>query len=327
MMQIDLGQIYSAVDNHYSTQTTSPIYNQGCSIVTSVYGAEIASGYVLMCELARLGNVLPIEIFYRDGELTEQQIELLISPDPHRISVHKIKGNAKDFTTIYGTKAGWSTKIYAIFESSYNQILWLDSDCFPIRNPEFLFGDKEFSSKGSLFWRDVFSTDRANRYYDDAPLWKVFRVSPNDAEPFEAGQLLLDKTKCWSQFSLVKHYADNCEYYYHFGGDTETFRMAWQHHAERNGGYHSYLNYHANPTVVPYGFMPYGPFHKGVPNQYGKWGGGTVMVQRDRDGKELFNHRNIHKLTIGNNVYNPDIINEDQYHQHVDALKSILEAQ
>ncbi len=322
-MQIDLSQIYSAVDQHYSNQPRVPVYGRGRSIVTSVYGAELASGYVLMCELARLGNTLPIEIFYRDGELTQQQIDLLISPDPQNITVHQIKGIAKDFTTQYGNKAGWSVKIHAIYESSHSQVLWLDSDCFPIRNPEFLFDDHEFQAKGSLFWRDVFSTDRANRYHDDAPLWKVFRVQPNDAEPFEAGQLLLDKTRCWTQFSLVKHYADNCEYYYHFGGDTETFRMAWQHNELRTGGYHAYLNYHSSP-MVPYGFMPYGPFHKGVPNDYGKWGGGTVMVQRDRNGAELFNHRNINKFSFGNNVYNQDITNEYHYHDHVKQLKKIM---
>lgn len=323
-MQIDLGSIYSAVDQHYANPSPIPYYKQGRSIVTSVYSAELASGYVLMCELTRLGNTLPVEIFYREGELDQEQIELLKSPDPELISVRKINGNAKDFTTIYGNKAGWSVKIHAIYESTFDEVLWLDSDCFPIRNPEFLFSDAEYLKKGSLFWRDVFSTDRSNRYHDNAPLWQVFRVQPNDGEPFEAGQLLLNKTKCWPQFSLVKHYADNCEYYYHFGGDTETFRMAWQHHEARRGGYHSYINYHAS-DMVPYGFMPYGPFHKGVPNQFGKWGGGTVMVHRDRDGQELFNHRNMHKLSLTNNVHNNDITNEWHYHQHVESLKKLLE--
>ena len=323
-MQIDLSQIYSGVDQLYANQPQMPSYAPGRSIVTSVYSAELATGYVLMCELARLGNKLPVEVFYRDGELSQQQIDLLTSPDPSKITVKKIRGNAKDFTTIYGTKAGWSVKVHAIYESSYDEILWLDSDSFPITNPEFLFNDPEYVSKGSLFWRDVTSVDRSNRYYDQAPLWQVFRVQPNDGEPFEAGQLLINKSKCWMQFSLVKHYADNCEYYYHFGGDTETFRMAWQHHEARRNGYYSYINYHAS-NLVPYGFIPYGPFHKGVPNQYGKWGGGTVMVQRDRVGCELFNHRNINKFKLSGNVYNNDITNEWHYHQHVKQLNTLLE--
>jgi hypothetical protein len=322
-MQINLDQIYADVDNLYQQNPPAPNYKSGRSIVTSMYDGEFAAGYVLIKELIRLGHTAPIEIFCRQGELNNKQIETLEAVAP-TVSVKIIKGNAKDFSTPYGTKAGWSVKIHALYESEYQENLWIDSDNYPIRNVIFLFNDPEYRAKGSLFWRDVMSTDRANRYHDGAPLWPVFRVQPNDAEPFEAGQLLIDKIKCWPQFRLVKHYADNCEYYYHFGGDTETFRMAWQHHAARTGGYHSYINYHADQRSVPYGFMPYGPFHKGVTNQYGKWGGGTVMVQRDRDGAELFNHMNINKLKLTNNVSNLDIQNEYIYHDHIRVLKSIL---
>lgn len=324
MTEINLQEIYRAVDLLYLSPYDMPSYSPGKSIVTSVYGSELASGYVLMKELIRLGTSLPIEIFYRDGELTRQQIDVLRSPNSDQISVKMIKGDAKDFTTIYGNKAGWSSKIYALYESRYAENLWIDSDNYPIRNPDFLFDDPEYVRKHCLFWRDVFSTDRANRYHDQAPMWPVFNVPPNDGEPFEAGQLLINKPRVWSQFRLVKHYADNCEVYYHFGGDTETFRMAWQHHSKRNGGYHAYINYHASPDV-PYGFMPYGPFHKGVVNQYGKWGGGTVMVQRDRSGAELFNHRNINKINTSMNVYNSDVQNEHIYHEHVADLKKMLE--
>lgn len=322
-MQINLDQIYAAVNDLYQANVASPVYKQGRSIVTSMYNSEFASGYVLLKELIRLDHKLPIEVFCRAGELSSTQISILETVAPN-IKVKTIAGNAKDFTTIYGTKAGWSVKIHALHESEYQENLWIDSDNYPIRNVEFLFDDAEYRAKGSLFWRDVMSTDRANRYHDGAPLWPVFNVQPNDAEPFEAGQLLIDKAKCWPQFRLVKHYADNCEYYYHFGGDTETFRMAWQHHAARTGGYHSYINYHADQLSVPYGFIPYGPFHKGLPNQYGKWGGGTVMVQRDRDGRELFNHMNINKFKLNNNVFNMDIQNEYFYHDHIKTLRNTL---
>jgi hypothetical protein len=49
-----------------------------------------------------------------------------------------------------------------------------------------------------------------------------------------------------------------------------------------------------------------------------------VMVQRDRNGAELFNHRNINKFSLGNNVYNQDITNEYHYHDHVKQLKKIM---
>jgi alpha 1,2-mannosyltransferase len=321
-MEINLDLLYQATDRMFAT-VQQPNFTAGRSIVTSVYGKEIASGYVLMRELVRLGVTLPIEIFYRSGEITVAQAELLRLPAPDQITVKEIRGTAKDFITPYGTAAGWSTKVYALWESQYAENLWLDADSFPIYNPVYFFDDVEYKLKGSLFWRDVFSTDRANRYHDGAPMWRVFNVTPNDGEPFETGQLLINKLQCWTQLNLVKHYADNCEVYYNFGGDAETFRMAWQHLHLRSGKTQLYINYQSDPNV-PYGFIPFGPFHKGHANQYHKWGGGTVMVQRNRTGHEYFNHRNMHKFTLVDNPFYSDIQNEEIYHQHIDDLRKLL---
>ncbi len=324
-MQVNLQSLYNQVNNLLldSNNLIPLVYTPGRSIVTSIYDGEFATGYVLLSELKRLHNILPIEVFYRPGELNNKQIQILTDIAPNLISIKQIKGNAKDFITQYGTKVGWSTKIYALYESQYAENLWIDSDNFPIIDPKFLFSDIEYKFKHCLFWRDIMSPDRADRYHDKAILWQIFNVTPNDGEPFEAGQLLINKPKCWPQFMLVKHYADNCEIYYNFGGDTETFRMAWQHWHLRNGGTQYHINYNSNPNV-PYGFMPYGPFHKGVPNKFNKWGGGTVMVQRDRGGAELFNHRNLNKMNLTNNVFNSDIQNEYIYHEHINNLTYLL---
>lgn len=326
-MQVDPRILHNLIDNMFASDSSlPPDYIKGKSIVTSVYDGEFATGFVLLTELTRLHNILPIEVFHRAGELNRKQIDILTAISPGLITVKQIQGNAKDFTTPYGTKAGWSTKIYALYESSYAENLWIDADNFPIINPEYLFKDQEYITKHCLFWRDLMSPDRANRYHDKAPIWPIFNVSQNDGEPFETGQLLVNKPRCWPQIRLVKHYADNCEVYYNFGGDAETFRMAWQHWHLRNGGTQLYINYQSDPNV-PYGFMPYGCYHKGVPNQFNKWGGGTVMVQRARDGSELFNHRNINKMKLTDNVYNWDIKNEKMYHHHIRDLNKILKNQ
>ena len=321
-MQVNLQEEYQKVDQMLN-RLGVPHWKPGRSIVTSVYGKEIASGYVLMRELILQQVSLPIEIFHRKNEITPEQAAILCSPAPDQITVREIQGDPKDFVTPYGTTAGWSTKPYSLWESEYSENLWLDADSFPIRNPEYLFDDQEYQDKGSLFWRDVYSTDRANRYHDNAPMWRIFNVNPTDAEPFETGQLLINKAQCWAEMNLVKHYADNCEVYYHFGGDAETFRMAWSHWYLRNGGQLQYINYQADPKV-PYGFMPFGPFHKGNANQYKKWGGGTVMVQRDRNGNELFNHRNMEKFSLGINPVYHDITNELRYHQHIEDLRRLV---
>lgn len=321
-MQINLTDLRRS-EQQFIESVTKKSYKSGRSIVTTTYQKEVPSTWILLNELQRLGCDLPVEIFYRNNELTQSQIDLLESVGSN-IKVIKITGNPRDFISRYGHSHGWSCKIYALYESQYTENIWLDADCYPIKNPEFLFDDTEYIQKGSLFWRDLFSPDSANQYSDTSIMWPIFNSIPNDSEPFEAGQLLVNKNTCWRQLELVKYYADNCEIYYNFGGDKETFKFAWQRIASMENNYQPLrINYHSDPAV-PFGFMPYGPFHKGRPNQYGKWAGGTVMVQRDRNGQELFNHRNMDRFSLENNVYNADLINEKYYHEHIEKLRKII---
>lgn len=321
-MQIDLNKLRQA-EQEYLVNLKPTIYEIGRSIVTTCYHKEVASMWVLLNELKRLGTEIPVEIFYRQGELDQNEISLLNGINSN-IEVKLIRGTPKDFISRYGHKHGWACKIYALHESRFAENLWIDADNYPIVDPCYLFDDPEYKLKGSLFWRDQISPDSANQYADNSVMWPVFDVPANDGEPFETGQLLLDKSRCWQEFGLVKFYADNCEIFYNFGGDKETFKLAWQRLAVLRGNSMQRINYNSDPQV-PYGFMPYGAFHKGKPNQYNKWGGGTIMVQRARDGSELFNHRNMDRITLDQNTFNGDIINEQWYHDHVASLRTILQ--
>ena len=316
----DYTNLHTAQSQVLSTPPTMPNYLTGKSIVTSCYRAEMLSSMVLFSELNRLKIQLPVEVFYQDGEIDANEINEMSSLLPGQIQFKKIQSSVADFTDRWGNKKGWATKFYALLESEYAENLWIDSDNIPIKNCTDLFADQEYLSKGSLFWRDVYSIDRADQYHSNSQMWKIFDVTYNDAEPFESGQFLIDKTKVWQEFSVMWYFTVNNNIYYQFGGDAECWRMAWQLASIKRNGYHSPHNYHASPDV-PYGFMPYGPFHKGIVNPWRKYGGGTVMVQRDRSGNELFNHRNIHKFTwTKDNPYNADVTNEQHYHMIIQHL-------
>jgi hypothetical protein len=320
-INFDIEELYKIQDQVLANLPQIPPYQPGRSIVTSCYRSEIPGMFVLLNEIARLGINLPIEIFYRANELNNDERGELAQVLPAQISFKQIQNDAKDFKDRWGNIKGWSVKVFAILESQYEENLWIDCDNVPIRNCEDLFEDSEYQQKGSVFWRDVYSIDRANQYCDTSIFWKIFRVAPNDGEPFESGQFLVNKSRVWPQLCLMMHYAQNCHIYFSFGGDAECWRMAWQHHAQRSNGYHSQFNYNAGADV-PYGFMPFGPFHKGVANPWKKYGGGTVMVQRDRNGEELFNHRNLTKWNWNQNPFNQDIKNETNYHMIINHIKS-----
>jgi Mannosyltransferase putative len=315
-----LDDIYKAQDIAFDSTPPLPPYSPGKSIVTSFSSRDIPSAYVMFSELRRLNINLPVEVFYRKDELTQDELAEFKRTFAS-LNFHLIQGDSKDFIDKWGNKKGWSTKVYSIIESGFAENLWLDVDNVPIKNCMFLFDDLEYKSKGSLFWRDVYSIDRADVYSKSSKIWDIFRVACNDAEPFESGQLLVNKPMVWQELYMMLHFAENCEIYFAFGGDAECWKFAWQHCAVRRQKYHAQNNYNSHPDV-PYGFMPYGPFHKGVPNEWHKYGGGTVMVQRDRKGQELFNHRNLHKWAWNSNVFNEDVVNEHHYHMIIKHMQT-----
>lgn len=319
-MNIDLQQLYQDQDNAINNPVACPVYQEGRSIVTSCYRPEIPSMFVLLSELSRLNFDIPIEIFYRDDELNQDEINELTRIHPKFAIFKKIKSECPNFQDRWGNQKGWAVKTHAIIESDWQENLWIDSDNVPIRNCLDLFNDKEYQEKGSLFWRDVYSIDRSNQYCDSSVFWQIFRVPPNDGEPFESGQFLVNKGKVWNQLNLMLHFTQNSSVYFNFGGDAECWRMAWQLMAVHSKQPHAQFNYHANPNV-PYGLIPYGPFHKGLMNPWKKYGGGSVMVQRDREGQELFNHRNLTKWTWKDNPFHADVTNEHIYHMIINHIK------
>ena len=291
--------------------------HRGRGIVTTIYDRDFASVWVLLSELARLGVKTPIEAFHLPGELSPKHGELAKSLNLD-LRIRELQ---------IGQTQRFSVKPFAIWKSTFCEVLWIDADNIPIRDPVFLFDDPEYRDKGSLFWRDISGVDRSLVWHPATPVWRVFNVLPNDAEEFETGQLLIDKERCWAELGLTVHFnAEHETYYQYVWGDKDTFRLAWQGLAmRRNKGPKHGGGYLSNPPLVPYGFMPYGPFSMGRPSETHKWGGGTVLVQRDRDGRALFNHRTGCKFALdGENVFNGDLANEAFYHEHVARLRAAL---
>lgn len=86
---------------------------QGRGIVTSIYDKEFASGWVLLCELARLGCTLPLEVFHAKGELSGLQIALLQQAYPHTTVRCFAEEGLKSFPL----------KVMAMFHCSFDKIL------------------------------------------------------------------------------------------------------------------------------------------------------------------------------------------------------------
>ena len=322
-MQLDLNELYQKQTDWINSTGPLPKFTKDRAIITTCYDQEFAGCWILLKELNRIiNNPIPILVYYRADELSQQQIEFLESISS-QVEVRQFQNPIRNYVDRYGHSKGWACKIWAVLESTdYEQVMWIDNDNLPIRDPTFLFSDPEYQTKGSLFWRDLMSTDQANDYHWASDFWRVFNVAPNDSELFDSGQFLINKTQCWSELHLMQFYADNNHVFFNWGGDKECWRMAWQHLHLRNGNTFNHLNFQIG--TVPYGMIEWGPFMKGRPNPYKKWSGGSVMVQRDRQGHELFNHRTMAKFKLNStNDWQTDIQNEAWYHSHLQQLESL----
>jgi len=140
-----------------------------------------------------------------------------------------------------------------------------------VRNPEFLFNTDLYRQTGSLFWQDVPNHTLQQSYLKDVA-WELLDLPFRDEPPFESGQLLIDKRRCWRPLELTLHLNEHSDYYYSaFFGDKDTFHLAW-HKLEQEYS----LNPHP-PAVLD---------------------NHIVLIQFDPKGKRLFQHRCNAKWTL-----------------------------
>lgn len=184
---------------------------------------------------------------------------------------------------------GWELKPYAIMHSPFEEVLYLDADNCPIRNPEYLFEEPEYKNTGAIFWPDFSRLDKARL------AWKVFGNIPYRNEPeVESGQIVINKIKCWKALELMHWYMQNSNnfFFHHVHGDKEIFHLAWR------------------KLDMPYA-MPSRPIHA-LPG---------VMCQHDFQEGRIFQHRNMAKWSFYHNNRIADFWHEDLCFYFLEDLK------
>ncbi|ODV95654.1 hypothetical protein PACTADRAFT_50351 [Pachysolen tannophilus NRRL Y-2460] len=66
--------------------------------------------------------------------------------------------------------SGFQYKTFALLVSRFQNILFLDSDNYPVTNPDLLFKSKAFMDNGLVFWPDCWYRTSAPSYYDIADI-------------------------------------------------------------------------------------------------------------------------------------------------------------
>jgi hypothetical protein len=218
------------------------------------------NAWVCLRMLRRLGCSLPIELWHHGERELDEAMRALVSP----YGVTCVDAARAPERLPTPAPSPWVLKPFAVVHSRFREVLLLDADNVPVRNPEYLFDSPSFRRTGAVFWPDY------GRLAPNRSAWAVFDVPYQDEPEFESGQLLVNKARCGHALRLALWYNEHARFFYqHVFGDKETFHLAFR----RLG--------------APYA-MPARPIRT-LPG---------AMCQHDFQGRRLFQHRNTAKWRL-----------------------------
>jgi len=239
---------------------------------------------------------LPIEVFYNGAaELPRSAIDHM----QRRYDVRFV-----DVTAVPEAQGvnlrGYQLKAFAIYLSSFEEVLWLDSDNIPLTEPSAVFEAEQYVSTGALFWPDfcnmismrketfaVFGLQEPQNYVQPRPnkttIWQAFCLDTIQTE-IETGQVVLHKRKVWQALQMIVYINRHHEFFLKrlFKGDKMTFHFGFVAAEQK------------------YGLVPHVPGSLGLIAEHdgdSRWFCGNTMAQRHPDnGSILFLHRTMAKF-------------------------------
>jgi alpha 1,2-mannosyltransferase len=263
-------------------------------IILIGYPRAMPGVYAIIRLLRFLGCVLPIEIWIHPKEMS---ISHSIISHLDQKENKNIFGSIKICTMEKNSQMKhFNSKIYAIYHTKFDQVLFLDSDNIPAKDPTFLFDSKEFQLYGSIFWPDFwFPLNTPFNLHKQSPLWNLINFSfiENMFEQ-ESGQLLIDRIKNQKALNRLMFYTTQQPFLINslalVYGDKDLFRLAW---ASTKTPF-----YFIQHLLMIGGKVPFGNTQSNTSPDDKKnvFFCGTSMIQRDPQGEIVFLHRNGEKL-------------------------------
>jgi len=110
--------------------------------------------------LRELGSKLPVEVWHLPGELTPKDERTLheLGATPRSFDE---KGIIVPMKEIKGREKNFQIKVAAWVNSGFEEIIGLDSDVMPVRDPSYLFETEPYLKHGQIFWPDWWKTHKS----------------------------------------------------------------------------------------------------------------------------------------------------------------------
>lgn len=138
-------------------------------------------------------STLPFQVWTFPDELSRHSAEYKELTEELGATVHEATGIAKD----PGAWKNFQIKGLAITSSSFRELVYLDSDNIPLRDPTRLFDSARYLDRGAkaAFWPDL------SKDHVDNAIWRIIGDDCNlDDWTFESGQIVIDKVSVSDPF-------------------------------------------------------------------------------------------------------------------------------
>lgn len=257
--------------------------SDGRGIVISGGGSKyFTCAYVLVSLLRKMGCTLPIEWWYLNHYEMDLQM-MRIAESFGNVEVVSLKHRLDYVQRTPRMMGGWHSKVWSIMYSKFREVLYIDADQIPQKDPTYLFDMDQYQEHGAVFWPDYppmgWSVSRTAFETAGLPVpgnktnrkWQT----PTDYTPFESGQVLVDKARHWPALELTRYINDHSDFWYaqtahdrhqwHVYGDKDTFFLAW------------------NKLKAPHVVAP--------PCYFVGDSSAGAFIQHDFEGEEVFQHR------------------------------------
>lgn len=180
-------------------------------IVTVAGGDYLPTAIVTLRMLRRTGSTLPVEIWMADESEYEPEICESILPTYNArcrlLSDVFSPPNSTNSTSESNQPppkiAHFQYKIFAILFSTFEEVLFIDSDNIPLQDPRALFDSALFAKHGMISWPDLWALSTSPIYYliaDQPAPANTVRAST------ESGQLLVNKRTHFETLLLAAYY-------------------------------------------------------------------------------------------------------------------------
>jgi len=163
-------------------------------------GAYEACAYVCCRMLRHVGWGHPIQVWHRGAEEpVSARVRGLPGVEVIDIEAHPARAGRR-------LMGGWESKSFAVLNAPFEEVLFLDADCYPVFNPDECF-EPANNPHGIVTWPDVSSGDGAVH-------WDTYGVAPDGEPGLNGGHYVFTKRRAWPVLQLAAHYDNHSDFYY-----------------------------------------------------------------------------------------------------------------